>query len=113
MSKHSDIQAESSKHFQRSSLARGQNLAQEKGKRSLGKNAGVGLGKYRRALTPRLEKWIFLVGNEKPFGGLLRVGDIALFSSDYSGGLGKQERLEEGTPVRKLEHWLRGQALKN
>ena len=75
------------------------------------KNAGVGLGKYRRALTPRLEKWIFLLGNEKPFGGLWRVGDIALFSGDYSGGLGKQERLEVGTPVRKLEHWLRGQAL--
>lgn len=51
--------------------------------------------------------WIFLVGNEKPLGGLLGVGDIALFSDNYSGGLGKQKRLEVGTPVRKLEHWLR------
>ena len=86
-----------------SNLARGQNLTQEK--KAWGKNTWVGLRKYRsirRALIPNL------VGNEKPFGGLLGFGDIALFSGNYSGGLGKpRKKLEVGTPVRKLRPWLR------
>lgn len=36
------------------------------------------------------------MGNENPFGSLLGVGDIALFSDNYSGGLGKQKRLKVG-----------------
>lgn len=36
------------------------------------------------------------MGNENPFGGLLGVGGIALFSDNYSGGMGKQKRLKVG-----------------